>query len=141
MAKVISGESQTDQLSREKRAVSSDAYDISVRQIIDMVSSDEINISPEYQRHFVWDEQRESELIESVFLGLPIPSLFMATNLDGSWEVVDGVQRISTALHFVGDDKSLEVIKKKIPLKLVGLKKPSSFNGFLFSDLPKSTQF
>lgn len=58
MAKIDTNETQVEQLTREKRAVSYDSYDISVRQIVDMIASDEINISPEYQRHFVWDEER-----------------------------------------------------------------------------------
>jgi uncharacterized protein with ParB-like and HNH nuclease domain len=140
MATSNPAESQAEQLAREKRAVSYDSYDISVRQIADMVENREINIAPEYQRHFVWDEERESELIESIFLGIPIPSLFMATNSDATWEVVDGVQRISTVLHFLGDKKHLEMINKNKPLKLHGLTKLSSFNGSLFDDMPRSAQ-
>ena len=39
-------------------------------------------------------------LIESLLLGLPVPNIFVATNPDGSWEVVDGLQRISTLIDF-----------------------------------------
>ena len=85
-----------DQLDQQKRTVSYDMYDMSVRQLIDMVETGVIDIAPDYQRHFVWDDDRESELIESVFLGIPVPSIYMATNSDASWEVVDGVQRLLT---------------------------------------------
>jgi hypothetical protein len=61
-------ETQSDQLDRRKRAVSYDMYDITVRQLVDMASSREIDIAPDYQRHFVRDEERESELIESTSL-------------------------------------------------------------------------
>jgi hypothetical protein len=105
-------ETQSDQLDRRKRAVSYDMYDITVRQLVDMASSREIDIAPDYQRHFVWDEERESELIESIFLGIPVPSLYMATNRDGSWEVVDGVQRLSTLIHFCGDRPAVERVRK-----------------------------
>ena len=71
-------ETLTTQLDRQKRAVSYDMYDMNVRQLVDMVSGNEIEIAPDYQRHFVWDEDRESELIESIFLGIPVPSLYMA---------------------------------------------------------------
>lgn len=133
-------ETQTEQLAREKRAVSYDSYDISVRQIVDMADSNEISISPEYQRHFIWEEVRESELIESIFLGIPVPSLFMATNSDGTWEVVDGVQRISTILHFIGNEKSLRTIGKQRPLTLQGLNKLSSFNTVTFESLQQSNR-
>ncbi|CAO4153126.1 DUF262 domain-containing protein [Methylorubrum thiocyanatum] len=134
-------ETPDEQLSREKRAVSYDSYDISVRQIIDMVETGEINIAPEYQRHFVWEQKRESELIESILLGIPVPSLYMATNTDSSWEVVDGVQRISTLLHFCGSSASLQKIGKSEHLKIKDLSKLDSFNGLKYEDLPKSSQF
>lgn len=133
-------ENPSDQLDRQKRSVSYDMYDITVRQLVDMVSGKEIDVAPEYQRHFVWDDDRESELIESVFLGIPVPSLYMATNNDGSWEVVDGVQRLSTLVHFCGGREQLDRIGKTRPLKLKNLKKLTAFNGKVFEDLPKSVQ-
>ncbi len=55
---------------------------------------------PEYQRDFTWDEDRQSKLIESIVLGLPIPFIFVAENKDSSWEIVDGSQRIRTIHSF-----------------------------------------
>lgn len=133
-------ETLTDQLDREKRAVSYDVYDMTVRQLVDMVAGSEIDIAPEYQRHFIWDADRESELIESIYLGIPVPSLYMAANRDGTWEVVDGVQRLSTLVHFCGDSKSLRKIDREEPLELSGLKKLTSFNDKTFDNLPKATQ-
>jgi uncharacterized protein with ParB-like and HNH nuclease domain len=72
------------QLEKERRTVSFDTYDLAVRQILDMLATKDINIAPEYQRKFVWEGTRQSEFIESVFLGIPIPSLFMATNKDST---------------------------------------------------------
>jgi uncharacterized protein with ParB-like and HNH nuclease domain len=70
-----------------------------------MLKSGVIDIAPVYQRQFRWDDHRCSQLIESIFLGIPIPSLFMATNRDGSWELVDGVQRLSSIVKFAGDSE------------------------------------
>ncbi len=64
----------------------------------------------------------------------------MATNSDGTWEVVDGVQRISTVLHFVGKEDSLKLINKASPLVLKGLSKLDTFNDATFESLPKPTQ-
>ena len=106
-----------------------------------MVSEKSIDIAPEYQRHFIWKEDRQSQLIESVFLGIPVPSLFMATNKDSTWEVVDGLQRLTTIVNYVGD---IDTIKKVNPscsvLRLKGLEKLSSLNELRFVDLPKSLQ-
>ena len=82
------------ELNEQKRKVDFNSYDISVKELISMVGEGIIDIAPEYQRQFRWKEDRQSVLIESIFLGIPVPSLFMATNIDGSWELIDGVQRL-----------------------------------------------
>lgn len=127
-----------DQLDSLKRSVSYDVYDISVRQLVDMVQSGVIDVSPDYQRHFVWEDERESELIESILLGIPVPSLYMATNSDSSWEVVDGVQRLSTLVHFCGSEDQISKLGKKGSLKLKKLSKLTQFNDLSFDDLPSS---
>jgi uncharacterized protein with ParB-like and HNH nuclease domain len=129
-----------DQLNKERRLVSFDSYDLSVRQLVDMFESNDIDIPPEYQRQFIWDDARQSLLIESVFLGIPVPSLFMATNNDSTWEIVDGVQRLGTLAHFLGSDALLKKIKKKSPLTINGLEKLPALNGLTYNDLPKSVQ-
>jgi len=45
-------------------------------------------------------------LMESVLLGVPVPSLFMAANPDGTWEPVDGVQRLSIPVQFAGTEEA-----------------------------------
>lgn len=105
-----------------------------------MVESKNIDIAPDYQRQFVWDEGRQSAFVESVFLGIPIPSLFMATNQDATWELVDGVQRISTLINFSGTDEMRRVIGSKKPLKLHDLEKLATFNELTYSELPQSLQ-
>lgn len=134
-------ENPTLQLEQERRTVSFDTYDHAVRQLLDMIGTGDINIAPEYQRKFVWEDARQSEFIESVFLGIPIPSVFMATNRDSTWEVVDGVQRLSTLVHFSGTDEQRRlVLGPGGPLVLKGLEKLTTFNHRAFGDLPKSIQ-
>jgi len=130
-----------EELDKNRRTVSFDSYDITVRQIYDMVTERMIDVAPEYQRHFVWDEARQSQLIESIFLGIPVPSLFMATNKDSSWEVIDGLQRLTTIVNFVGTE---EVIRQMNPngtkLVLRGLEKLESMVGSKFEDLASPVQ-
>lgn len=128
------------QLENKRKTVSFDSYDLSVRQVLDMVEAGNIFVPPEYQRQFIWDSERQSALIESVFLGIPVPSLFLATNPDSTWEVVDGVQRLGSLSHFVGSAALLEKIKRETALVLNGLSKIDSLNGASFQDLPKSIQ-
>ncbi len=82
---------------------------------------------PEYQRDFTWDENRQSKLIESIVLGLPIPFIFVAENSNSSWEVVDGSQRIRTLYNFVKNNLSLKNLES---LKLL--------NNYKFNDLETS---
>ncbi len=129
-----------DQVEKERKLVSFDSYDLSVRQLMEMFQSNELFVPPEYQRQFVWGADRESELVESVMLGIPVPNLFMATNKDATWEVVDGVQRLSSIAHFIGTNVLLQNVKRENPLKITGLRKLSGMNGMTFNELPKTMQ-
>lgn len=129
-----------EQLDKERRLVSFDSYDLSVRQLLDMFQSGEIEVPPEYQRQFIWSEARESQLIESVLLGIPVPSLFMATNSDSTWEIVDGVQRLGTLAHFLGTPELLDKVRRPSPLLIEELEKLSALNGVGHDSLPKSVQ-
>lgn len=129
------------QLDANRRSVSFDSYDVTVRQLYDMISEDIIDVTPEYQRHFVWSQERQSQLIESILLGIPVPSLFMATNKDSTWEVIDGLQRLTTLVNFIGNIDIIRKISEDcIPLELNGLEKLDSLNGLEFGKIPKPIQ-
>ena len=128
-----------NEIREQRRNVGFDTYDITVKQLIDMVAEGQIHVAPEYQRHFVWDNERQSNLIESIFLGIPVPSLFMATNEDSSWEVIDGLQRITTLINFVRPSfKSHNKDVATGTLKISELSKLSSLSGAHYSDLPQT---
>lgn len=130
------------ELNEQKRKVDFNSYDMSVKELISMVNDGIIDIAPEYQRQFRWDEERQSILIESILLGIPVPALFMATNNDGTWEVIDGVQRLSTIINFASELDSIARMKidKKDPLVLKEVKKLKSFEGDSFKDFPRTLQ-
>lgn len=85
-----------------QRLVRTDAYQMSVGEIVTMYDNREIIIDPEFQRLFRWDISQKSKLIESLLLGIPLPSIFVFEKADGTWELIDGLQRISTILEFMG---------------------------------------
>ncbi|QUW27443.1 DUF262 domain-containing protein [Bacillus cereus] len=129
-----------EQLNEHKRKVDFNTYDITVKELISMVTEGLIDIAPEYQRQFRWEDDRQSSLIESIFLGIPVPSVYMATNPDGSWELIDGVQRISTIVHFAGNEQAIKSIGLDGSLTIKELKKFTELNGKNFSDLSRATQ-
>jgi hypothetical protein len=129
------------ELDVQRGKVDVDYFDITVRELVRMAGEGELHRAPEYQRKFRWDEETESRLIESIFLGLPVPSLFVATNADGTWEVVDGLQRLSTLLHFVAEPlELLAEMDKSTPLTLQGLEKVPSLNKLSYAELPGPLQ-
>ena len=112
-----------DELRQQRRKVDFDTFDVPVRELMRQLSNDEIDIAPAYQRQYRWDEVRASQLIESLYLGIPIPSLFMAANGEDDWEIVDGLQRLTAVAKFCGDAKQRKIAKQPNALRLTGLKK------------------
>lgn len=79
--------------------ISSWGADLSFRELVSMYEDDEL-VKPELQRKYVWDKFEASRFIESVLLGLPVPSIFLAQS--GSQKlIVDGYQRIMTVYDYI----------------------------------------
>lgn len=92
-------------VSDERKRLSSDRLDISFGELINLYKNDELIIRPEYQRLFRWSETQKTALIESILLSIPIPPIFVAEDKNGVWELVDGLQRVSTFISFFGELK------------------------------------
>ena len=101
---------------------------MSIGEIINLYKDEEIIIRPQFQRLFRWDIEQKSRLIESILIGIPIPPIFVQQRKDGVWEIVDGLQRVSTILEFVG------VLKDKQPKALVKTKFLPSLDGIFFKE-------
>lgn len=90
------------EITAAQRNVRTDAYQMSIGELVNMYDNGEITIAPEFQRLFRWEIGQKSKLIESILLGIPIPSIFVFELGDGEWELIDGLQRLSTILEFMG---------------------------------------
>jgi hypothetical protein len=129
-----------EQIRTEQKDVDFETKEFTVELLVNKYHSgleDDTNelFVPDYQRDFVWNERRQSRLIESLILGFPIPYIFTADvlsedpELDGRIEIVDGSQRVRTIHSFLHNE-----------LILQDLKSLSALNGFTFKDLPLSRQ-
>jgi hypothetical protein len=132
---------QRAQLRDQRHKVDFDSYDVTVDELVRRVGAGRIEFAPAYQRQFRWDLERQSRLIESLFLGIPVPSLFMATNVDPdagtTWEVVDGLQRLLSLVNFLGDTEVRRVARLAgDPTRLSGLEKLTSFDRCSADQLP-----
>ena len=77
--------------------------------VIKRLKHDEIDLNPDFQRNpDIWNPIRQSKLIESLLLRIPLPVFYMAADKDNKWQVVDGLQRLSSIKNFVLD-KSLRL--------------------------------
>lgn len=75
---------------------------MSIGELVSLYEEGDLIIDPEFQRLFRWEPGQKSKLIESLLLGIPLPSIFVFEKIDGKWELVDGLQRLSTILEFMG---------------------------------------
>ena len=85
-----------------QRTVSTDSYQMSIGEVVNLYKDGELIINPIFQRLFRWDLSQKSKLIESILIGIPLPSIFVYETPEGKWELVDGLQRVSTLLEFMG---------------------------------------
>lgn len=91
-----------EELGRHRADVRTTQWSVSIGEIFSLYERGQLEINPAFQRFFRWTDTQKTYLIESVLLGLPIPPLFFAQSEDGTLEVVDGVQRLSTLLQLRG---------------------------------------
>ena len=120
-----------DYVEARSKEYKQDKYSMSIRELISMHNNNELNLSPVYQRIFRWDNDKASKLIESLILGIPLPPFFVSVK-NGTWEIVDGVQRISTLLWFFG---KLNDEKHSSPLVLSNLEILEELNGKTYVEL------
>ena len=122
-----------EQIEEQRKQIHTDGYLMSIGEWISLYEKDEIDIHPEFQRYFRWSHTQKSRLIESILLGIPVPQVFVAQRKDGVWEVVDGLQRLSTIYQFVGILKDEEG-NLEPPLVLDGTEYLSSLKGKKWDD-------
>lgn len=111
--------------------VRTESIDISTNEIMSLIESKEMIIQPDYQRLFRWDNEQKSKLIESIILELPIPEIYVIENHDGIFELIDGLQRVSSITQFVNPH-----ILNLDPLILNGCDIIHELNGHSYEQLP-----
>ncbi len=121
------------EINAQRAEVRSDGYPMSIGELINLYRDDELDIHPEFQRFYRWSPEQKSRLVESILLGIPIPSIFVSQRDDGVWDVIDGLQRLSTIFELVGILKD-ENGKYLSPLKLNKTKYLPSLDGMQWED-------
>lgn len=97
-----------EQVEEKRKEIFTDSYPMSIGELVNLYRDGDLEINPAFQRFFRWSEAQKVRLIESILLGIPLPSIFVAQRDDGVWDLVDGLQRVSTILNFMGELKNEE---------------------------------
>ncbi len=100
-----------------------------LKQIPDVVQSSDYNLQPDFQRRPRWSREKQSRLIESLILNVPIPPVFLYEQEFGRYEVMDGRQRLTAISQFYGNEFSLQ-----------GLKLWPELNERKYSELPEQVR-
>ena len=103
--------------------------DFSLQTIKEMCAEGDIVTNPDYQREFLFTAKQSSELIESVLMGIPIPTVYLCQENDETWTVIDGQQRIMSFVKYLKND-----------FPLSGLTELEELNGQYFKDMDKKIQ-
>ncbi len=111
-----------NEITDAQRLVKTDAYQLSISEVVNMYRDGELVINPDFQRLFRWEIGQKSKLVESLLLGIPLPSIFVFEKQDSTWELIDGLQRISTLLEFMGLLKDPGTGQLRAPTALVATK-------------------
>lgn len=105
------------------------AADLSLGSLAQMVDTKAIDTEPKYQRRHRWPPEKQSALIESFLLNIPVPPIYLAEDRLGRYSVVDGKQRLTAIADFIGDK-----------LLLTSLESMTDVEGLKFSQLPDELQ-
>jgi len=125
------------EISAARNEIRTDKLDITYGELANLYEASELVIRPEYQRLFRWTPTQKTRFIESILLGFPTPAIFVAENTEGIWELVDGLQRVSTVLEYMGLLKDEHGAQMKAPALVRAGHKPRlpSVEDMPFTDL------
>lgn len=102
----------------------------------------ELDLTPDFQRQAnVWNAKRKARLIESIFLRIPLPSFYFSEDEEGTYAVVDGLQRLCAIFHFMKPKALAAATGVKLqPLELQDLQYLKELNGKTFDELDRKFQ-
>lgn len=109
---------------------------MSISDVMKRIQDKRWIMDPDFQREFVWEKQRQSRLVESCIMRIPLPVFYLAEDNKGKIIVVDGLQRLSTLYSFTQDEFKLTGLGKGEAER----KQNSPLLGKRFSDLPLHLQ-
>lgn len=115
---------------------------MTIGSLLSRLENNELDLTPDFQRQAnVWDAKRKGRLIESVLLRIPLPSFYFSEDENGTYSVVDGLQRLCTLFHFIDFKELNRVTGTNLkPLQLTDLQYLKELEEFSYLDLDRKLQ-
>lgn len=116
---------------------------LSVSNVIDRLRHDEFLLKPDFQREGdLWSPEKQSRLIESLMLRIPLPAFYFDATKEGFWEVIDGQQRLTAFKNYIageeiGEDKETGEPRYGNLKPFKGMQYLRDFNGKTFDQIPR----
>jgi uncharacterized protein with ParB-like and HNH nuclease domain len=85
-----------EQIATRAKEIHTDGYPMSIGEVLSLYREGDMGMHPEFQRIFRWNDDQKTRLIESLLSRIPIPPIFVSQRDGGVWDVIDGIQRLST---------------------------------------------
>lgn len=107
-----------------------------ISNIMDRLENNEYDLTPAFQRHSgLWNEEKQSQLIESLMLKIPLPAFYFDATSDDKWIVIDGLQRLTVFQNYLVGN--IQPDGTRVKYKFKGMQYLTDFNGKTFDDLPR----
>ena len=117
--------------------ISINSQTVALDTVLRRIRQNRIRLAPSFQRNSVWDDTRKSRLIESMMLKIPLPMFYVSSDKDNNWDVVDGLQRITTIKEFIlGNYDSQKDRYDEKGFKLKKLEFWEELNGQTYNNIP-----
>jgi hypothetical protein len=124
------------ELPSSERRIYTDQGDPEIESLYGKYKRGKLIVQPDFQRYFVWDTKKASRLLESAFLDIPLPVIYLSEGNDGKEYVIDGQQRLTSFFSFI--DGHLPNETKDF--KLIGLQVFNELNRKKFTDIDEELQ-
>lgn len=107
-----------------------------ISNIMERLENEEYDLTPAFQRHGgLWSREKQSQLIESLMLKIPLPAFYFDASREDEWVVIDGLQRLTAFQNYlVGEEQEDGSYEK---YRFQGMQYLRDFNGKTFDDLPR----
>ena len=109
---------------------------MNISNIMDRLDNKEFDLTPAFQRHSdLWSEEKQSQLIESLMLKIPLPAFYFDASREDQWVIIDGLQRLTAFKNYLVGIEQEDGTKKQYCF--TGMQYLTDFNGKTFGDLPR----